>query len=773
MTQFSDGAVWLSSTASTVTALQAAYYFRTQFEVKSTVVSARLRFSGLGVVEPWLNGERVSADYFTPGWSDYRKRAYVCHYDVQKHLKAGKNCLGLILADGWAGAPFGPKGHAVTFAPRTMFIAELVLTYEDGRVEYIVSDDDWSCRMGAVRKQSIYNGETYDARKELDAWSTVNSSRAGWRTAQTVEAPDIKLRLKKCAPVRITEERTPESLTLRKSKVIVDFGQNLVGNLRIRLRNTTRGQKIVMRFAEMLKADGALYVENLRDAKATDVYVCKGAGEEVYMPRFTFHGFRFAEIAGAGDELTAEDLTACVMHNDLKKRGEFSCSDPLINQLHRSITWGQRGNFFEAPTDCPQRDERLGWSGDVQVFVNTACFNYKCEGFYRQWMDAMRDGQRLDGAFPDTAPDILGWHGNAGWGDAGIIVPHAVWQHTGRLRIVRENWKAMEAYIAFLKNQSMGLIQPDTRYGDWLAVDATRPEWSPTPKDLIGTAYFARDAQLMASMAAALGKAKLAENYTKLAETIKQAFQERFITKTGHVLGNTQTSYLLALGFDLVPEELFKAAAGNLVHCIESRNWHLSTGFLGTPLLNPVLTKIGRCDVAYRLLKQETYPSWLYPIKNGASTMWERWNSWTKESGFGPVEMNSFNHYAYGAIGEWLYQRVCGIAPHPDYNGYKRAILAPLPGGGMSYGGGSLETNAGRYVSKWRQKGKVFTFDFTIPEGADAVIRLPALKWSQMRLGGKAVPARYKQKSTSLFGKCELLLPSGEYNLEVENYLAN
>lgn len=772
MTEFSDRAVWLSSTASDVSTLHAAHYFRTKVKLKSTVTKAVLRYSALGVLEPWINGERVHEDYFTPGWSDYRKRAYISEYDVSDNLKAGENCIGAVLGDGWAGAPFGPGGHAVSYAPRTMFVAELFVEYTNGEKETITTDANWKWRKGAITRNSIYNGETFDARKSLVDWSAFSGSERGWQAVDVVGAPEIKLTEKKCPPVRVTETLTPVTLSQKKKKWIADFGQNLVGLMRIRLRNTKPGQKIVLKFAEMLQEDGSLYVENLRAAEATDIYYCKGGESETYMPRFTFHGFRYAQVEGYTD-IEPEDLTACVMHNDLKKTGAFDCSDPLLNQLQSCIVWGQRGNFFEAPTDCPQRDERLGWSGDVQVFINTACFNYDCEGFYRQWMDAMRDGQRLDGAFPDTAPDILGWHGNAGWGDAGVIVPHAVWLYYGTTTIIEENWSAMERYIKFLIQQSMGYIQPDTRYGDWLAVDAARPEWSPTPKDLIGTAYFAMVVKQMSLMAAAIGKQKRAVYYSDLFVRIQKAFQERFVTKTGHVLGNTQTSYLLALAFDLLSEDMFKPAADHLIQCISSRNWHLSTGFLGTPLLNPVLTKIGRCDVAYRLLKNETYPSWLYPIKNGATTMWERWNSWTQENGFGPVEMNSFNHYAYGAIGEWIYQRMCGIAPHPDYPGYERAILAPLPGGGVQAGGGQLDTRAGTYVSKWRVEESRFFFDFEIPEGAQAVLRLPALKWAQMQLDGKAVPRKFKQKSTSRFGKCEMSLPAGSYHIEIETYMDN
>ena len=769
MTNFCNKASWIVSTNSDVDASHAAHYFRTKFTLKSAAAFAELRFSALGVVEPWINGERVAQDFFTPGWSDYRKRAYVCRYDVTRQLEAGDNCLGIVLADGWAGAPFGPKGHAVAFAPRTMFVAELVVTFDDGSSESFATDADWSWRTGAVLEQSIYHGETYDAREVVDNWASPRGEAVGWDSVASVLAPAIELTPKKCPPVRITERRKPVDLRCVESNFIADFGQNLVGVMCIELRNTKPGQRVVLKFAEMLQADGSLYLENLRDAIVTDVYICRGGETESYMPRFTFHGFRYAQIEGVDGALKADDLTACVLHNDLKAIGAFECSDPLINQLQSCIVWGQRGNFLEAPTDCPQRDERLGWSGDAQVFVDTACFNYDCADFFRQWMDAMRDGQRDDGAFADTAPDILGWHGNAGWGDAGVIVPHAVWQHYGQLDIVKENWPAMRSYMDFLEQQAVDYIQPDTVFGDWLAVDAVKPQWGPTPKDLIGTAYFARDAQMMARMADALGETAITKYYTELAAAITAAFQQHFITRSGRVLGDTQTSYLIALGFDLVPEALLTAASERLVASIESREWHLSTGFLGTPLLNPVLTKIGRCDVAYRLLKQESYPSWLYPIKNGATTMWERWNSWTKEDGFGPVEMNSFNHYAYGAIGEWLYQRVCGIAPHPDFEGYKRAILAPLPGGGMSDGGGSLETNAGLYVSKWKVAESNCTFDFSIPEGADAILRLPALKWAQMRLDGKAVPACFKHKSTSRFGEYELLVPAGNYHIEIED----
>ena len=744
-----------------------ALYFRKTFLEQPPVKRAILRFSALGVVEPWLNGERVEADWFTPGWSDFRKRAYVCRYDVTGQFVEGANCLGFVLAHGWAGYPFGPEGHAVAFAPKTQFIALLELTYTDGSTQSFGTDESWAWRKGPVLKQSIYHGETYDARRELNAWCDPESKSGGWKRVAKQEAPDIELTPKKCAPVRATESLSPIKVQRRKGGAyIVDFGQNLVGVTRIRHRAAKAGQKIVCKFAEMLQPDGSLYLDNLRGAEATDVYICKGGAEETYMPHFTFHGFRYVQIEGITGTFRAADIEAVVLHNDLQAIGQFSCSQPLVNHLQSCIRWGQRGNFLEAPTDCPQRDERLGWSGDVQIFAETACFNFDCEDFYRQWMDAMRDGQRASGAFPDVAPDILGWHGNAGWGDAGIIVPHAVWLHYGTSEILEENWSAMEHYMKFLKDQADNHIQPETVYGDWLAVDAVRPEWGPTPKDLIGTAYYARNAQLMGRMARALEKPKSAGYYSALADRIRDAFQRRYVTPEGLVLGDTQTSYLIALAFDLLPEAMIQSAAERLVEKIKARNWHLSTGFIGTPLLNPVLSKIGRPDVAYRLLQQETYPSWLYPIKNGATTMWERWNSWTKEGGFGPVEMNSFNHYAYGAIGEWLYQTVGGIAPDPDYPGYARAIIAPTPGAGMRQAKVKLNTRMGVYAVSWRQARQELHGVVQVPAGAAAQLHLPAKRWRDVELDKKAVPQKLRQKATRSGRQC-LLLGPGKYTFSI------
>lgn len=741
-----------------------ATYFRGRFLVKKPIRSAILSFSALGLVEPWLNGNRIGEDWFTPGWSDYRKRAYLCRYNLTGKLRKGENCLGFILGNGWAGDDFGPFGHAQVLAEKRALVAWLEISYADGTHEVFATDTSWEARTGPITRQSIYHGETYDARLELKDWAGAGgrSSRRGWKRAAPSQAPKIELSEKKCPPVRITERLKPKKLWRGPdNEWLVDFGQNLVGVLSLRISKSSRGQRVTFQFAEMLREDGRLYRENLRHAEATNHYFCGGVDGECFTPRFTFHGFRYASITGLSAKPRVDEIEALVLHNDLEPTGFFSSSAPSLNRLQSCIRWGQRGNFLEAPTDCPQRDERLGWSGDAQVFVDTACFNYDCEGFYRQWMDAMRDGQREDGAFPDVAPDVLGWHGNAGWGDAGVIVPHAVWKHYGSTAIIEENWSAMVRYMDFLEKRANGYLQPITVYGDWLSVDAVKPQFGPTPRDLVGTAYFARDAQLMARMAGAIGKGRAKGKYRKLADSIAHAFAKTYITAEGLVLGDTQTAYLIALGFDLVPEKLKSKALERLILKLRERNWHLSTGFLGTPLLNPVLTRMGRPDVAYKLIFQKTYPSWLYPIENGATTMWERWNSWTREDGFGPVEMNSFNHYAYGAVGEWLYQTVAGIGPHPDFPGYRRARIAPVPGPGVKRARARLKTRQGELQIRWTLQKDGWHATVRVPEGAEAEIELPATKRSAVRMNGKQIRHWSRPQGTGV------LVSSGDFEFHV------
>ena len=732
-----------------------AVYLQREFALPSAPEAARLLITARGIFDAWINGERVGADVLAPGWTDYRKRVDFLNYDVTHLLRAGDNVIHVVLGDGWFSGILSEPQFGLRYGHDPSLFAELVM-HDGHREARVVTDASWQAASGPIIANALYHGETFDARIEP----------RDWRPVDLFTTPKIELCEKPCAPIRRMEERAPIAITgPRPGVFIFDFAENITGWARLRVR-AKRGTGIALRFAEMLEADGTLHTANLRSARATDRYICAGGGEETWEPRFTFHGFRYVEMTLApegtelrnfsklrkGKNLSAEfrhlvkfrnsviELSAVIIHSALADTGTFECSDPLINQLQRCIVRGQKGNFLDLPTDCPQRDERLGWSGDAQIFAPTALYNMDAGPLFAQWMRAMRDGQRADGAFPDLAPHIILGHGNAGWGDAGIIVPWTVWRFSGDTTILADNYAAMARHLAFMEKTSRDLIRPDTLFGDWLAVDAARPEHTPTPKDMIGTAYFAHCTKLLGEIAAELGNKRDAGRYAALAKRIRAAFVREFVTITGRVLGDTQTSYLLALGFDLLPKKLRPAATARLVELIRGRDWHLTTGFLGTPLLCPVLTACGRTDVAYKLLQQKTYPSWLYPVLNGATTMWERWNSWTREKGFGDVGMNSFNHYAYGAVGEWLYATVAGLSPAEA--GWQRIRIAPEPGGGLTWARAEVQTPLGLARSSWQVKAGRFTLDVLIPEGATAEIFLPDKTTRTVKAGAHTFTAK-------------------------------
>jgi alpha-L-rhamnosidase len=491
----------------------------------------------------------------------------------------------------------------------------------------------------------------------------------------------------------------------------------------------------------MLQADGTPYTANLRGAKATDIYLCRGAGVEIYEPRFTFHGFRYVELSGLKSKPRLDAVTGLVWHTEMTPTGTFTCSDPLVNQLQSNIRWGQRGNFLEVPTDCPQRDERLGWTGDAQVFIPTAAFNYDVSAFFRKWTRDLADGQYPSGAYPDIAPDVFFklWPDNAGgtaaWGDAGVICPWTIYRKYGDIRILEENYSAMARSVAFQEKTSTRLIRPDTNYGDWLAPDASQAGWAATPSDLIGTAYFAHTAGIMARVARILERDADAKRFTRLHTRVIAAFNRHYVTPDGRIAGDTQTAYLLALGFDLLPEKQRPAALAHLERTLKRRNNHLCTGFVGTPLLCPVLTRFGRTDLAYRLLFNEGYPSWFFPIKNGATTMWERWNSWTPDKGFGEVGMNSFNHYAYGAIGEWLYATVGGISELAP--GFRRILLRPQPHEKLTHAAATLESPYGRITSKWKRTRATFTWIVEVPPNTQATAVPPGVSLDTVKIDGQ------------------------------------
>jgi alpha-L-rhamnosidase len=711
-------------------------YLRCDFELDFIPTKGRLYITAMGLFEPWINGRRVGQDWLTPGWTDYGRRVEYLTYDVTNCLRLGTNALGAIIADGWYCGYLGLRGTRNHYGAEPALLSVLRVSGADGELVEVGSGPAWRGSTGPLHAADLYMGETYDARQENAEWCMPGAWEGSWRPSAPVSVAPVELEGKIAAPVRAVEEiaARKRSQTAHGS-FVYDFGQNLVGVVRLNLE-APRGTRVTLRHAEMLSADGALYVENLRSARATDVYFCRGGGVETYAPRFTFHGFRYVEIDGLETPPALPDVSAIVLHTGMESGGRFSCSDDLVNQLQSNIQWGQRGNFLDIPTDCPQRDERLGWTGDAQVFAPTAAYNYNVAPFFRKWLRDLRDAQYEDGAFPDVAPDLLrisnamlnrtpNRGGNAAWADAGVICPWVMYLHYGDWRILDENYDAMCLWMAFQERTSHGGARPATSYGDWLSPDAVRPNWSPTPSDLIGTAYFAHTARLMARIAVLLNRPADARQFRSMRKRAVEAFRREYMTPSGRMAGDTQTAYLLALAFDLAPRALRPEVADWLVQALARRDGHLSTGFVGTPLLAPVLTRIGRTDLAYKLLLTQTYPSWLFPVVNGATTMWERWNSWTPEEGFGDMNMNSFNHYAYGAIGEWLYGTVAGIAPDWKEPGFKRILFRPEPGGGLTHAEASLRTPYGQVESAWRFKDNVWEWTVLVPPNTTGVAVLP------------------------------------------------
>ncbi len=715
---------WIGGLPPVSAGSQPCPFLRRTFDVNREVTSARLYVTALGLYELQLNGQRVGQDLLVPGWTDYNRRVEYLTYDVTGYLREGENVLGATLGDGWACGYLVWEHNNRLWSEQPLLLAQLTLTYQNGTREVIATDADWRIRTGPLLSSDLYNGEHYDARLELGGWAEPGFDAAGWEPVTVSEQPRRNLVAKRMPPVRAVAELKPVTLNEpQPGRYIFDLGQNIVGWARLRAQGEA-GNKVTLRFAERLNPDGTLYTEALRTARATDTYIFKGQGEEVYEPRFTFHGFQYVEVTGLNTPPTLDTVTGVVLHTDLPQTGHFECSDPLVNQLQSNILWGQKGNFLEVPTDCPQRDERLGWTGDAQVFIRTACFNLDVAPFFTKWLIDLEDAQLEDGSVPHVVPNVVPGSGAAAWADAIVICPWTIYQWYGDTRVLETHYTAMTRWLGYMETTSDALVRPDDGFGDWLATNAKTPDDAPTPKDLIGTAYFAHCASLMTNIAAVLGRESDRKHFEALTKNVTAAFNQAFVTESGRVVGHTQTGYLLALAFDLLPEDKRETALDYLVGDLEKRGWHLTTGFVGTPLLAPTLSRFGRTDAAYKLLMQTSYPSWLFPVTQGATTMWERWDGWTEVRGFQDPGMNSFNHYAYGAVGEWLYATVAGLGF--DQPGYQHIRIRPQPGGGLTAARAELETIHGPVVSDWHLENEVFTLRLEIPVNTAATVIISA-----------------------------------------------
>ena len=700
-------------------------YLRKTFTLEKPVRRARLYATARGLYEAHLNGERVGDHELAPGWTDYHRRIQYQTYDVTGLLRKGENAIGAILGDGWycGYVGFDPKRRGAHYGERPQFLARLNVEYEDGTTGSLTTDGSWRSTTGPILHSDLLMGERYDARLEMDGWDEPGFDDSGWLPVKTEELGDEMLVAEPSQPIRVTQEVGAKSVTEPAPGVYVfDLGQNMVGRVRLKVRGEA-GTGVRLRHAEVLNPDGTIYTENLRTARQTDTYILRGGGEEVYEPRFTFHGFRYVEVSGYPGEPPLEAVTGRVLHSDTPLVGSFECSDETVNRLQSNIVWGQRGNFLSVPTDCPQRDERLGWLGDAQVFIRTASFNADVQAFFTKWMRDVVDAQSAEGGFPDVAPRVVTLRDGApAWGDAGIIVPWTIYRVYGDVRMISAHYGAMERWMDYIREANPDYLRKNrlnNNYGDWLA-----PFGDDTPRELLATAYWAYDAKLMAEMAEAIGREEDAAKYEKLFEKIKRAFNEAYVTPEGKIRGDTQTAYALALHMDLLPDEKREGAASHLVTAIEREDWHLSTGFAGVGYLLPVLTETGHADVAYRLLHQESFPSWLYTIKHGATTIWERWDGWTEGKGFQSPNMNSFNHYSLGSVGEWLYRYVAGIdAAEP---GYGHVVIRPHPGGKLRWARASYESVRGPITSAWELSDGTFRLRASIPPNTTATVHLPA-----------------------------------------------
>jgi alpha-L-rhamnosidase len=716
---------------------QPAALLRHEFAIAKRVRSARLYVTAAGSYQAFINGKRVGNDVLTPEFTDYKKRILYQTYDVTALLVPGRNAVAAILGDGWALSAQLWNGVRMAFlTPPPRLLAQLRIEYSDGAHDDVVSDGGWKSAQSPIYHAEIYAGEVYDARLEQPGWNASGFHDAAWAPALVEAAPQGSVAAEMTTPVRVVATLNPIGVTaIAGGAYIVDMGQNMVGWPVLKVSGPA-GTRVRMRTAEILNADGTLYRDNLRNADAADTYVLRGGGIEVYRPHFTFHGFRYVELMGFPGTPTQDSVAGEVVSSlSGEPTATVTTSSDLVNRFWKTGIWGQRGNFLAIPTDCPQRDERQGWTGDAEVFWRTGSYNFDIASFGRQWMRSVVDDQTADGVFANTVPVVasLG-DGAPGWGDAGVIVPWTAWMQYGDKATLEENWPAMQRWMDFIEKNNPNFLRRNrtgANFADWLAPG------SQTPVDLVATAYWALIARQMADIADALGKESDAGRYRQLETQIRDAFEKQWVKDDGTVGSGSQTGYVLALYTNLVPEPLVSTAVDKLVSDIEAHNWHLTTGFLGTPFLLFTLADHGRTDVAYRLLLNDTYPSWGYMLSKGATTWWERWNGDT-----GDPSMNSYNHYAFGSVMAWVYRYVVGIDTTPANPGFHEIVIHPRLDSRMTKARGTYDSPYGKIVTDWRGTAVgPFSLAVTIPANTTAKVYLPAAGNGALTEDGKPIQA--------------------------------
>lgn len=683
--------------------------------LKKPIRQARMYATALGVYEISINGRKAGDAFFAPGWTNYRKRLQYQTYDVTKLLKQ-ENLVEITVGNGWYKGIFGFTCEPDHYGDRTAVLAELHVTYEDGTGEVFATDTSWQVKTGPIRYSEIYMGET------IDSTFTEDESAA----AVSFSYPMEHLIAQESEPVRITKRIPAQELIVTpKGEKVLDFGQNMAGIVEVKVQGTP-GQKITIRHAETLDREGNFYSETLRQAKSVDTLICDGT-KQTFLPHFTFHGFRYICVEGL-DEISLEDFTACTLHTDMKVTGSFTCSNAMVNQLYHNIQWGQRSNFLDIPTDCPQRDERLGWTGDAQVFCRTASYNMETALFFRKWLHDMKSEQTKEFGPPHVVPNILAnQEAAAAWSDAATVIPWTVYQMFGDRRVLEDQYESMKGYVDYIERHCSenGLWQTGYQYGDWLALDKeeSADRTGATDKYLVANAYYAYSTDIVRKAAQVLGFQEDEEKYDKLYQRIVKLFDEEYITRTGRMVSETQTGCVLALHFGLAQEKYRDRIAKSLATNIANHKNHLTTGFVGTPYLCHVLSENGMHELAGSLFLKEDYPSWLYAVKKGATTVWERWNSIKPDGSFDESGMNSLNHYAYGSIADWMYEKLAGI--NCIKPGFKEILIRPEFIKGITRLDASFDSVYGVIRSAWSCENGKITVDVTIPANTTARIILP------------------------------------------------
>jgi alpha-L-rhamnosidase len=761
-------AKWIETVSEEDTITRPAQLFRKSFRTGKPIKNAVLYITSHGLYRAFINGKPAGDALFTPGYTSYHNRLQYQTYVVTEKLQQGENAIGVILADGWYRGDLGWHRHKNVYGHTLGLLCQLEITYTDGSKQWILSDESWKSSTGVIRSSSIYDGEVWDARKEQHGWDTPEFNASAWNPVKIVAYAKSNLTTTIAEPVREQERLFPKSITqLSTGRWLLDFGQNLSGYVVCKLKGK-KGDTITVKHAEVLDKQSQPYFDNLRTARQTNKYELNGDSAETFQPMFSFQGFRYALVENYTGPVNQQDFQAVALYSDMPAAGSFSCSDSLINQLQQNIQWGQKGNFLDIPTDCPQRDERLGWTGDAQVFFRTAAFNRHVSNFFGKWLKDLTAEQKPDGNVPFYVPRLLTptEYGAAGWADAATIIPWQLYQVYGNKRILEEQYNSMKAWVDYVTSRSVNhLWNTNWHYGDWLfyrPVDDLFGEAAITDKHFIAQCFWAHSTQLVIHAAKVLNNVGDVERYEALLHRIKAAFIKEYISPNGRLMSNTQTAYVLALHFDMAPDSLQQVFVKRLVENIQLYNYHLTTGFLGTPYLCHVLTRFGLTDVAYRIFLQKDFPSWLYPVTNGATTIWERWDGIKPDGSFQDVGMNSFNHYAYGAIGDWMYQVVAGIRQDELHPGYKHFIIQPEPGGTLTEAKASYQSGYGTISVQWVKKDGAFQLWAEVPPNTTATVKVPYECKKAVFLGadGKEQDVNF---SADAKGQARITIGSGKY----------